>query len=96
MVTIMKIELVFVEISYLPILDVVPSPQNVPKKGLNCQKSPKIEVFSKFLNIRALLFAENLKKVATYGPAHNLYSGYTPKTLVSPPQGLLGLKMAPK
>ena len=65
------------------------------QKGLNGQNSPKMEVFWKFLKIHSLLFAENLQKVATSGPTPNLYSGYAPKTLVSPPRGLLGLKMPP-
>ena len=65
----------------------VPSPQNVPKKGLNGQNSPKIDGFSEFLKIRALLFAENLKKVATYSPAHNLYSGIPRKLWLAHPRG---------
>ena len=52
-----------------------------------------MEVFSKYLKICKLLFAENPPKVVTNGSSQNSSSGYPGETMVCPSRGLKGGKM---
>ena len=94
MVTILKIELVFVEITYLTTLGVILGVKSQLKIVPYSPERPKKALFAPETQYhRISVFFLIHPKVVTNCPLSVVHGRYLYKTLVSPPGGLSGLKI---